>query len=224
VTDLPPPPPYQPPPYGSPPPGGGSPDAGAALSYGWKKFQENAGPLLLVILIPLVAQGAISIIGQTAIHGVVGRFVFSIVATVVSAVAGLGIYQMVLMITAGQPADIGKAFTYDRWAEWILFSFLFGLATIVLLFACLIPGLFFLAFFGLAPFYFIDGRMGLGESLSASRAAVQSKGLGFPILLSIVVGVLGVIACVLGLFVTEPVAYLAVAFLYRYAAGQPVAA
>ncbi len=81
-----------------------------------------------------------------------------------------------------------------------------------------------LAFFGLAPFYFLDGRMSLGDSLRASRGAVQRNGLAFPILLSVVVGFLGVIACIIGIFVTEPIAYLAVAFLYRYAAGQPVAA
>ena len=61
-------------------------------------------------------------------------------------------------------------------------------------------------------------------NLSASQKAVSSKGLFFPILLSIVVGALGFIACFIGAFVTLPVAYIAVAYLYRYAAGQPVAA
>jgi uncharacterized membrane protein len=218
VTDLP------LPPFGSPPPGRGTPDVGAALSYGWKKFQENVGPLLLVILIPVAVQAVISIVMLIAVHSVAGRLLFSVIAIIVSAVAGIGIYQMALMITAGEPADVGKAFTYDRWAEWIVFSFLFGLAIFVGLILCVIPGLLFLAFFGLAPFYFIDRRMSLGESLRASRAAVQRNELAFPILLSIVIGILGVLACALGLYVTEPVAYVAVAFLYRYAAGQPVAA
>jgi len=53
VTDLPPPPP--PPPYGAPPPGAGAPDVGSAISYGWKKFQENVGPMLIVVLIPVAA-------------------------------------------------------------------------------------------------------------------------------------------------------------------------
>ena len=48
MTDLPPPPP--PSPYGAPQPAGGGPDAGAAISYGWKKFQENVGPMLIVVL------------------------------------------------------------------------------------------------------------------------------------------------------------------------------
>jgi uncharacterized membrane protein len=224
VTDLPPPPPFQPPPFGSPPPGSGSPDVGAALSYGWKKFQENVGPLLAVVLIPVAVQVVLSIISRSVVDSLLGALLFNVLGIIVGAVAGIGIYQMALMITAGQPADVGKAFTYDRWGEWIVFSFVFGLMVGIGLVLCVIPGLLVLAFFGLAPFYFLDGRMSLGESLRASRAAVQRNGLAFPILLSIVVGILGIIACIIGIFVTEPVAYVAVAFLYRYSAGQPVAA
>ena len=128
------------------------------------------------------------------------------------------------MITAGEPADVGKAFQYDRWGEWIVFSVVFGLSVGIGLVLCVIPGLFFLAFFGLAPYYFLDRRLSLGDALQASREAVSSKGLAFPVLLSIIVGVLGIIVCVVGVFVTEAVAYVAVAYLYRYATGQPVAA
>jgi uncharacterized membrane protein len=81
-----------------------------------------------------------------------------------------------------------------------------------------------LAFFGLAPFYVVDGHMRLGDALTASRKAATSKGLAMPVLLSIVVGALGVIACFVGILITYPVAFIAVAYLYRHAVGQPVAA
>jgi hypothetical protein len=222
VTDIPPPPPFPPP--SGPPPGAGGPDAGAAISYGWKKFQENVGPMLAVVLIPVAAQIVLSIIGQSAIHSTFGALIFQVLGIVVGAIAGLGLYRVALQITAGEPVSVGKAFQYDRMGEWIIFSFVFGLAVGIGLVLCVIPGLFFLAYFGLAPFYFLDGGLGLGESFSASRQAVQSKGLAFPVLLSIIVGVLGLIACIIGVFVTEAIAYIAVAYLYRYAAGQTVAA
>jgi uncharacterized membrane protein len=221
VTDIPPPPPFPPP--SGPPPGAGSPDAGAALSYGWKKFQENVGVLLAVVLIPIAVQIVFSLIGQS-IRGLFAVFLFQLVAIAVGAIAGLGIYRVALMITAGEPVSVGKAFQYDRMGEWVVFSVVFGLGVGITLLLCIIPGLFFLAFFGLAPFYFLDGNMSLGEAFGASRQAVSSKGLAFPILLSIVVGALGLILCGVGALVTEPIAYVAVAFLYRYAAGQPVAA
>ncbi|HEV7524762.1 MAG TPA: hypothetical protein VGP92_07345 [Acidimicrobiia bacterium] len=223
MTDLPPPPPPWSPPPG-PPPGTGAPDAGAAISYGWKKFQENVGPMLTVVLIPVAAQIVLSIIGQTAIKSLAALLLFQILGIVVSAIAGLGLYRMALMITAGETPSVSKAFQYDRMGPWIIFSVVFGLLTGLGIVLCVIPGLLFLAYFGLAPFFFLDRGMSLGESFSASREAVSSKGLAFPVLLSIVVGVLGLIACIIGVFVTEAIAYIAVAYLYRYATGQPVAA
>lgn len=222
MTDLPPPPP--PPPSWNPPPGDRSPDAGAALSYGWQKFQQNVGPLLIAVLIPVAVQAVLSIIGRAVVHSLFVGFIFQIIGIALSAAAGLGIYRVALQITAGEPADIGKAFEYDRWGEWIIFSIIFGLMVGIGLVLCIVPGLLVLAFFGLAPFFFIDKRMSLGEALTASRMAVQTKGLAFPVLLSIVVGFLGIILCFVGVLITEPIAYVAVAFLYRYAAGQSVAA
>jgi uncharacterized membrane protein len=84
---------------------------------------------------------------------------------------------------------------------------------------CVIPGLFVLAFFGMAPYFFIDRRMSLGDSLSASREAA-GRGYAAPVILSIIVGALGFIACGIGALVTAPAAYIAVAFLYRGATNQ----
>lgn len=220
MTDPPPPPP--PPSFGTPPPSSG-PDVGAALSYGWKKFQANVGPLIAIVAVPVVINIVISIIG-IATRSIAIQLLLNVVSFVVSTVAALGITRAALMVTAGETPDFGRAFQYDRWGEWFVFSIVFGLMVGIGLLLCLIPGLFVIAFFGLAPFFFVDQRMSLGDALTASRTAVSSKGLAFPILLSVIVGALGVIACFVGIFITYPVAYIAVAFLYRYAVGQPVAA
>ena len=119
------PPPPQPPPN-LPPTGGASPDAGAALSYGWKKFQQNVGPLLIIILLPLAAQLVLSLIGNLA-GSVVILFLLSAVSYVISLMLAIGIFNAGLMITSGQTVDVAKAFSSDRWGEWIPFSFVFGL-------------------------------------------------------------------------------------------------
>jgi uncharacterized membrane protein len=222
VSDVPPPPPPPPGGFGTPPPAS-SPDVGAALSYGWKKFQENVGPLIIAFIIPAVVSAAFSIFGRL-FNSFALSLVISIISFLVVQAVGIAIYRVALQITAGEPADIGKAFTYDRWGEWILFSIVFGLMVGIGLVLCIIPGLFVLAFFGLAPFFFLDQNMSLGQALTASREVTSSNGLAFPVLLSIVVGFLGVIACCIGVLVTAPIAYVAVAFLYRYAVGQQVAA
>ena len=66
--------------------------------------------------------------------------------------------------------------------------------------------------------------MDLGSALTASKDAVSARGVGLPVLLCIIVGVLGAIACFIGVLITAPLAYVAVAFLYKHAIGQPAAA
>lgn len=216
------PPPPQPP-ANVPPTGGASPDAGAALSYGWKKFQENVGGLLAVILIPLVAQLILSAVGAV-FDSIVMQLLLSAVSYVVSLMLAIGIFNAALMITSGQRVDVGQAFSSDRWGEWILFSFVFGLMVGIGVLFCLVGALVVLAFFGLAPYYFLDQRMGLGDSLSASLEKTRStSGLPIAIALTVLVGALGVILCIIGLFVTMPIAYVGVAFLYRHVNNQPVA-
>ena len=57
---------------------------------------------------------------------------------------------------------------------------------------------------------------------TASREAA-SRGYAMPVILSIIVGALGVIACGIGALITAPAAYIAVAFLYRGATNQVAA-
>jgi uncharacterized membrane protein len=221
VSSVPPPPPSQPP-YGSVPPGGGSPQVGTALSYGFNKYFANIGPVLAVIAVYFVVQVVFFLIGLS-VSSLAGKLLLNVVSFVLSAIVSLGIYKTALMITAGQVPTLGEAFTYDRWGEWILFSIVYGLMVGIGLVLCLIPGLVVLAFFGMAPFFFIDRGMSLGDALTASREAASNRGFALPVIVSIIVGVAGAIACGIGLLVTAPAAYIAVAFLYRNAAGQPVA-
>jgi hypothetical protein len=220
VNDVPPPPP---PPYGAVPPGGGSPDVGTALSYGFNKYFANVVPVLAVIFISIAVQIGLSAVGQLVVHSFVGVLVFEILGWIVGAIAALGIYKMALMLTAGQAPDIGQAFQFDRWGEWFGFSIVFGLIIGLGFLLCVIPGLVALALFGMAPFFFIDRGMSIGQALTASREAATSRGYALPVFLSILVGAAGLIACGIGAFVTAPAAYIAVAYLYRNASGQPVA-
>ena len=220
MTDLPPPPPSS---FGTPSPAS-SPDAGAALSYGWKKFQQNVGPLIAVILIPIILQAILQIIGVVVIKGPVGYIIFGILAAVVSLAGSIGIFNAALLITSGQPLDIGKAFSTDRWGEWIVFAFVFGLFVGVGAIFCGIGALVVLAFYGLAPYYFLDQRKSLGEAFKASLDATRGNaGIPMAIALTVLVGIAGVILCYVGALVTMPIAYLGVGFLYRHINNQPVA-
>jgi len=227
MTDVPPPPPPPQPPsdsFGAPPPGAGGPDVGAALSYGWKKFTENALPLILLVILPALGLYILFAIGLFAVKGFFGIVLFEILGFLAYTVLLVGIYRASLGVTTGEKADIGKAYQYDNWGGWIVFSIVYGLAIGIGFALCIIPGLFALAFWGLAPFYVIDQNMGIGDAFKASANAASKKGLAFPVLLCYVIGWLGSLACGIGALITVPLAFVAVSYLYRYANNQPVAA
>jgi uncharacterized membrane protein len=225
VTDVPPPPPPVPPSSGGQPPVGPTgPDAGAALSYGWEKFKDNAGVLIGVILIPVVLQLVLQLIGFGVIRGWFGYVVFGILSAIVSLGGSIGIYNAALMITAGETPDIGKAFTTDRWGEWLVFALVYGLFVGIGALFCGIGALVVLAFLGLAPYYFLDQRMSLGDALNASLDSTRRiSGLPLAIALTALVGFLGIVVCYIGALVTMPIAYVGVGLLYRRATNQPVA-
>jgi hypothetical protein len=195
----------------------------AALSYGWTKFRENVGPMLIVAFVALGAPIVLAVAERVLVTSVARWFLLQVVGLVVGSVAGLGLVRMALMLSAGEEPDVGRALRYDRWGAWIGFSVVFGVVEGVGLVLCVFPGLLFLAYFGLAPYFFVDRAMSVRDALRASRHAVVSQGLAFPVLLTLVVGALGFVAAGVGVFVTAAVAALGLAFVYRGAAGESVA-
>ncbi len=225
MSDVPPPVPPPPPPggFGAPPPSS-SPDIGAALSYGWKKFTENVGPLIGIILAPVAVFIVLILIGTLVVKGAFGFLLFEALGLLVSVVAYLGIFNAGLMATSGQRVEFGKAFSTDRWGEWIGFAIVYGLMLGVGSLFCGVGALVVIAFWGLAPFYFLDGRRSLGDALSASFEATRSNsGLALALVVLAIVGWAGGLVCGIGALVTYPLAIIGAAFLYRNVTGQPVA-
>ncbi|HEY1741509.1 MAG TPA: hypothetical protein VGI86_22535 [Acidimicrobiia bacterium] len=202
----------------------GAPSAGPALSYGWSKFQQTAGVFIGIFVVAFIAQIVIDLIGR-ATGSIVGLVLLSIIGFVASVVAQYGVFNAALMVTRGETPTIGTAFQNDRWGPWVGFAIVYGICVGVGLILCGVGVILTAGLFGLAPFYFIDGRKGIGESISASLKATTSNGsvLG-ALLLCQLVAYAGVIACFVGLLVTIPLATLAVAWIYRGLIGSPVAA
>jgi hypothetical protein len=208
--------------YGAPP---ASVDVGPAISYGWNKFTSNLGPVLLIVLIPIGVQILLSIVSRAVVKSLFGVLLFWVVSEVISLMLAIGIFNAGLTLTAGETPEVGKAFTTDRWGEWIVFALVWGVMVGIGLLLCGVGALFVIAIWGLAPFYFIDQRMSLGDALSASsRTTGAVPGLRVALALIALVGVAGILACGIGVLATMPTAYIGAAYLYRVANNQPVAA
>jgi uncharacterized membrane protein len=226
--------PQQPSPSSYVPPGGGGYasgaaatrlDAGPALSYGWNKFTQNAGPLIAIVLIPVAVQFVLSFFGRAVFNSFAGGLLIAIISEIIGLALSIGIINAALMASAGTPVDVAGAFRSDRWGQWIAFAFVWGLMVGIGALFCGIGALVVVAIWGFAPFYFIDQNMSLGEALRASSQTTgQYPGLRVALGLVALAGIAGAILCGIGLLVTMPMGYIAGAYLYRIANHQTVAA
>lgn len=228
----PPPPPgggFTPPPPGggyTPPPssGGGGVEAGEALSYSWSKFKPNAGNLIAIVLIVIVVNIAFSFIAGGAENFFLS-FLLQLAGYVLGQVLAIGVCNAALIVTAGGTPTPGEVFKTDRLVDYIVMSLVSGFIVVLGLTLCVLPGIAAMILFYLAPFYVLDGRLSGVQAVKASYDAVRSNfgSVFLVLLLAFVLQFVGLLACVVGVLVTWPIATIMGAYTYRKLAGQPLA-
>ncbi len=234
-----------------PPAGGRAFSVGDAFGYGWKKFTENLGPILIAMLVFILIGGVIyglQILLQsvttpetTVVTGENGfvvsnsgggflallvSLVFALVGFIWSYIVQAAYARAGLALTEGRKIELSELLTFDRIGRIIGAGILLGIATFIGLLLCILPGLL-VAFFGSFFVYFIlDQNLGAIESLSASFNFVKDNfgNLLLLLLLTMIAIFVGALLCGLGLFVAIPVCVIAQAYAYKVLRGQQVAA
>jgi uncharacterized membrane protein len=258
---TPPPPPPPPPPggygapppgaYGAPPQGGSGWDLGAALSYGWNKFQANVGQIIVAALALLVAMAVLGGIGfgilaamtsdyecrfeddgdyvcdggTSFILGLVLYGLITALIMIAAQVIGAGLIRASLDITEGKPFLTSTVFRFDKIGSVIVTSLIIAAATFVGMILCYLPGLI-VAFLTSYSLYFVmDKGLAPVDAIKASVNLVKDN-IGTTLIWYIVGGLVagaGAIACGVGLLVTIPIFLIGTAFTYKHLTGQPVA-
>ncbi|MEO9324507.1 hypothetical protein ABFT23_13510 [Nocardioides sp. C4-1] len=241
-----PPPPPPPGGYGSPPPGGygygGQPpgaaswDVGTALSYGWTKFQANAGQIILAALALFVGV-AVVVVGFVAIQSAIISYdtsffvvlflnaVFVAALIVVLQIIGAGIIRGALDITEGREFTAATVFKFQNVANVVVTALLIGAAVLVGTILCYLPGLVAGFVTSYALYFVVDKNMAPVDAIKASFELVKDN-LGNTVIwyiVSAIVGGVGAIACGVGLLVTYPIAIIGTAYTYKRLTGQEVA-
>ncbi|MGZ4437661.1 MAG: hypothetical protein ACXVW6_08475 [Nocardioidaceae bacterium] len=252
---LPPPPPGT---YGYGGPGDyGQPAApysiGNAFSYGWKKFTENVGPILLamlaiavgVIMLQLIgnaistslmttkttagldAQGnpTFTSTGGATFASITVSLLFSVVSFVVNLGIQAGIIRGALDLTYGRPLSLGSMFSGLNLVQVALASVILAILTVVGLVLCILPGLVVLFFTAYTLYFVIDKEMSAIEAIQASATLVNRN---FGVLLgfflaTVLAYVVGALLCGVGLLAAIPIVLIATAYTYRTLQGETVA-
>lgn len=211
--------------YGAPP--SPVPDG---FRYGWQKFTENIGAILIAAIAYLAVFTVVGIIffsiligaGSTSNGNVAaasvgfGTIVFVLVIVVLGMLAQAGIIRGALAITHGRRVTVGDFFTFSNFGPVVLTILLISLASAILSFTFI--GSLLVGFFGqFALFFVIDKGLGVIDAIKASVRLVLDN-LSTAILLYVFVYLAtaaGAILLLIGLLIAVPVSIIATAYVYR---------
>lgn len=258
MNEPPPPPPPTDPPAPPPPPppaapGSGGYSVGNAFSYGWNKFTQNLGQILLAIVVLVAILIAIQLVGFFIGRAVAcdpevtftdngiktedcgGIFIaqnivswlFSLIAWVVSMIIGAGIVRGALDITEGRQLEASTLLKPNKLGEVIIASLITGILTFVGFILCVIPGFLVMFFTSYTLYFLMDRReMGAVDAIKASFEFTKNNAGNVILwfLVSLVAWFVGALLCGIGLIVAIPVVLIGTAYTYKTLNNEPVAA
>ncbi|MGN0065278.1 MAG: hypothetical protein ACI379_13650 [Nocardioides sp.] len=244
--------PYGAGPYGTPSPTGPQPYAvGEAIGYGWRKFTENVGPILLLMVIWLGASIAVSIVVGLATGGASASLTMGVgddnwstsvnpfggmnflasgieyAATLAISLVGQAVVTKgALGLTQGRAFQLETALEGLNWGQLILATLILSVATSIGFMLCFLPGLVIALLTMFTLHFIIDKNLDALAAIKASYQLVTGR-LGDSVLLAVVgflVVLAGLAACCIGVVAALPVVVIATAFTFRRFLDEPVAA
>lgn len=222
-----------------------------AFQYGWTKFQQNIGEIIIAIVVWFVAlviavvvtfvmqsiflaSAAPSIDAQGNYHpgSSFGFWGFLLTAAIGSFVifaayfiAGVAFLRVGLLATKGDRIEKSALFSTENLGPYILTVLLMVILISIGYMLCFLPGIVLALFLFFAPFYALDRGMGPMESFRASVTLVN-RNLAKVVVLFIgamIAMALGYLVCFVGIIVAYPVVMIAYAYMYRQLNGEPIA-
>ncbi len=140
-------------------------------------------------------------------------------------VVGAGMIRASLNVTNGQPFRTADVFKFDNLGPVLLTSIIVGVAVMVGMIACYVPGIIIAFLTSYSLYFVVDKNMAPVDAIKASYELV-TKNFGSTIIWYLVSGVIitvGAFLCGVGLLVAIPVALVGTAYTYKKLTGQPVA-
>ena len=193
---------------------GGVVDIGGAVSRGWKLVMDN-----MAVLIGATLLGWLISLGLAAVP---------LVGWAVGFVMVGGIDYMFIRRIRGEEIQVGDLFAGFNIAllQLVLAGLMTGVLTTVGFVLCILPGIYLAVGYVFALPLVIDKKMDFWPAMEVSRQVVHKHWWSmflFLIVLALIVCA-GVLACVVGVIISAPLATAALMFVYEDLFGQKAAA
>lgn len=193
---------------------------GEALSYGWKKLQENVGPLVTAALAILAVNFIFWLLGRGFLAGLM-----SLIGWFVSLLISMGLIRIALKIVDGEPVETADLFQrVDLALPYFIASVIVGVMVGIGFVFLIVPGIYLAVTFGFYAYNIVDKEHGIIQSIEQSAAITKAQKwdlFAFGVVLFFF-NLAGAIALGVGLLITVPVSMLALAYVYRKLNGEPV--
>jgi uncharacterized membrane protein len=223
---------------------------GEAFNWGWAKFQQNAGVIVLAALLYVAVLIVAEIIAFAIVGGIVAGTTTTNPTTGITTTSGGGAFASLLfgallaflffalgaflqaaiirgalIIANGQRLEVGQMVRIENFGQVLIGAIIVGIG--VAIGSIIIVGgiiVYFYTAFWL--FFVIDRHMPAWDSIKASATLVNRNiGTVVVLLIGVIVAfIIGALLCGIGLIVTAPVALLALTFGYRRLQNEPIAA
>lgn len=201
-----PPPNYPPPPdnpaYGTPAPANF--DVGDAFRWGWKKFQENLGPILIATIVLVAAVVILQIISTIVTNAIFGNgidpiqvnretgevtggssrgffasilvsLITSFVGTLVAYLVQAGIIRGTLKIADGGKPELSEILATDEVAPTLITAVLITVGTFIGFILCILPGVIFAVLASFSLYFLIDKGVEPVEAVKSSISFVKNN-------------------------------------------------
>ncbi len=199
-----------------------TPSNSQLISQSWQVFKKNWQAYYkafgVMFLVQLISNFVVSYASSNMSSSLVVAIV-QISASVLNMIMAMGLIQIVLKIVRGQEFELSELFeqTGKFWrylGAGLLVALIVGVGLILLV----IPGIIWMLKYSFVPYLIIDQDLSVTEALKASAKMTQGFKwqLFFYIFLIFGLNLLGMLALLVGLFVTIPLSGLSFALMYDY--------
>ncbi|MFH1289527.1 MAG: hypothetical protein ABIH88_02295 [Patescibacteria group bacterium] len=194
-----------------------------ALSFGWSTFKANIVFLLSLALIPFAISFVSNRLQDSLSEMAVMSMIIGLGSWLLSALINIGIIKIALKFVDGKKGEFSELFSGGKLLlNFLLTSILYGLIVLAGLILLVVPGIIWAIKYQYSLYLVVDKNMSPMQAIKTSgkmTSGVKWSLLGFAIII-LLINLLGVLALGIGVLVSTPVTFLAVAHVYRQLGKQ----
>ena len=194
---------------------------GEALSFGWDTVKEHFWHLVVLLIIGFAVEIAPSIVfalfPESMEENIAITVIEGFISSAVSYFITMGFINISLKFCGGEKPEIGDLFScFPLLLKYLIGTLLYGLIALAGLILLVVPGVIWILKFQFYGYLIVDQEMGPIEALKRSYAITTDVKLDLFLFALMLIGIniLGLLALLLGLFATIPLAMIGTAFIY----------